>query len=93
MSHHVHVGETKYHDEFLRRVREAREAVGYTQVEIADLLGIPQDHYKQYETRSMMPHELIPRFCLAARVSLDWLMTGRSAQAGRPFHPRRRKSE
>ena len=90
MTHHVHVGESsKFHDEFLRRVREAREAVGYTQVEIATGLGIPQDHYKQYETRSFMPHELIPRFCVITRVSTDWLLTGRGE---RPFRPRPHRS-
>ena len=91
MTHHVHVGESsKYHDEFLRRVREARNAVGYTQIEISDLLGIPQDKYKQYETRSMMPHELIPRFCLATRISTEWLLTGRGDH---PFRARPRKTQ
>ena len=66
----------EYQAEFKARVRQAREGAGYTQGELADLLGIAQDTYKQYETRSLLPHRLIRRFCLACRIDESWLISG-----------------
>ncbi len=46
--------------------------------EMALLLGITRDTYTKYEGRgaSLMPHNLIVQFCLACRVSVEWLLTG-----------------
>jgi hypothetical protein len=44
---------------------------------MATILGVKQDRYKQYETRSPLPHEFIAAFCLAANVTEHWLFTGR----------------
>ena len=46
--------------------------------DMALLLGITRDTYTKYEGRgaSLMPHNLIVPFCLACRVSVDWLLTG-----------------
>lgn len=66
---------SKFLQEFAARVKEARERRPYTQEEIADLLGIPQDKYKHYEKRSMLPHHLIHRFCLLCGVDEAWLYT------------------
>ncbi len=46
--------------------------------EMALLLGITRDTYTKYEGRgaSLMPHNLIVPFCLACRVSVEWLLTG-----------------
>jgi transcriptional regulator with XRE-family HTH domain len=65
-----------YKAQFLRRTRLARERSGCTQAEIAELLGIKQDKYKQYESRSFLPHRLVPPFCLATHVTIRWLLTG-----------------
>jgi len=45
---------------------------------MALLLGITRDTYTKYEGRgaSLMPHNLIVPFCLACRVSVEWLLTG-----------------
>jgi hypothetical protein len=45
---------------------------------MALLLGITRDTYIKYEGRgaSLMPHNLIVPFCLACRVSVEWLLTG-----------------
>lgn len=48
---------------FTAAVKAAREAKGLTQEQMATLLGLKQDRYKQYEGRTLMPHELIPIFC------------------------------
>ena len=62
---------------FIERTRFAREESGLTQQEIATILGIKQDTYKQYETRSPLPHRYVPAFCAATHISEAWLFTGR----------------
>ena len=68
--------EAEYKQAFMARVAEARIARGWKQWQMAKALGIPQDQYKQYETRGMMPHRHIWPFCMFANVSFEWLMTG-----------------
>jgi hypothetical protein len=76
--------EVQFKQEFTDRVRLARIARGWKQWQAAEALGLPQDKYKQYEGRSLMPHYLIGRFCLVTRIDPNWLMTGRGE---RPIQP------
>lgn len=69
---------------FIRRTQMARFDTDYTQKAIADLLGIEQDLYKTYETRSLIPHYLIPRFCAVCNISIHWLMTGIEVEGIKP---------
>ena len=69
--------EAQYKQEFMERVAEARIARGWKQWEMSEALGIPQDQYKQYETRGMMPHRYMWRFCQFARIDIQWLLTGK----------------
>lgn len=73
--------------EFIARTKLAREATGMTQTEIAMALGVDQGRYKQYETRSLLPHEMIGRFCAITRVTEKWLTTGVGAAPARPMPP------
>jgi len=66
---------------FTARVKAARTARALKQWELADALGMTQDRYKQYETRSYLPPHLIARFCLICRVNPEWLMTGNGKMA------------
>lgn len=66
--------------EFIERTKTARTRSGLTQDEMAKLLGLDQGTYKQYETRSLLPHRYIPAFCMITRVSESWLLSGK----GRP---------
>ncbi|MBN8955257.1 MAG: helix-turn-helix transcriptional regulator [Rhizobiales bacterium] len=66
-----------YKSDFIARVKEAREARGVTQEWLAERLGIEQDKYKQYETRSFLPHQYVEMFCLACGISETWLFTGK----------------
>ena len=68
--------ETQYKQAFTARIAEARVALGWKQWQMAEALGMPQDKYKQYEGRSLLPHHLVRRFCLIARVDMEWLMSG-----------------
>ena len=68
----------QYRAAFAARVRQARTAARYPVNEMALLLGVTRDTYTKYEGRgaSLMPHNLIVPFCLACRVSVEWLVTG-----------------
>lgn len=70
------MSETEEKAFFIGRVRAARTARYESQEEICRLLEIPQGTYKQYETRSYLPHRLIPKFCIACGVDMNWLLTG-----------------
>ena len=68
----------EYRAAFAARVRQARTVARYPVDEMALLLGVTRDTYTKYEGRgaSLMPHNLIVPFCLACRVSVEWLLTG-----------------
>jgi hypothetical protein len=68
----------EYRAAFAARVRQARTLARYPLDEMALLLGITRETYTKYEGRgaSLMPHNLIVPFCLACRVSVEWLLTG-----------------
>jgi hypothetical protein len=69
--------EAQYKQEFTRRIKASRAALGWKQWQMAEALDMPQDKYKQYEGRSLLPHHLIGRFCLVTHVDPEWLVTGR----------------
>jgi transcriptional regulator with XRE-family HTH domain len=54
---------------FCERTRAIREAMGWSQKEMAHALGIPLENYKKYEKRTPIPHRLITRYCLITGVS------------------------
>lgn len=83
----VLMGKTDYKQAFMDRVRQAREARGLNQEQMATLLGIKQSKYHKYESRSYLPHDLVPLFCLAAGVEEHWLFTGRRRQADQTQPP------
>lgn len=60
---------------FLGRTKFAREARDISQQEMAELLGIDQGTYKQYEARSPLPHWIVPRFCKITGIDPTWLYT------------------
>lgn len=72
-----------YLNEFLERVREARKRHYRSQTLIADRMGLDQDKYKQYESRSFLPHYMIPLFCDLCHITADWLFTGQGERAMR----------
>ena len=81
-----------YREQFAARVSTARRHGGFTQQEIADLLGVQISTFAKYEKRAnapsptMLPLWLVENFCLACRVRIDWLITGKGRmQARRHF--------
>lgn len=98
----VVMGKTQFKQSFMGRVKQAREARGLNQEDMAMLLGMGQSKYHKYESRSYLPHDLVPQFCVAAGIDMHWLFTGRRRRADPPetsmapskpaAAPRRRKS-
>lgn len=72
---------SQFDQDFIGRTRLAREDAKFTQIQIARLLDIPQDRYKHYETRTPLPHEFVEKFCIATRVTIEWLYTGDEKKA------------
>lgn len=61
---------------FIRRTKQAREARFDQQKPICIILGLEQGTYKQYESRTPLPHRFILKFCAAVGVEVEWLLTG-----------------
>lgn len=60
---------------FCARTKELRIARGWTQMQMAEALGIEKAAYSKYENRSPLPHWLIPRFCLFCDTTPDQMFT------------------
>jgi transcriptional regulator with XRE-family HTH domain len=74
-----------------RRIRNIREAMGWTQQEMASALGIPLETYRKYELRSMMPLHVILRFAQITHHSLDYIISGQyQSPIAEPGLPTRR---
>lgn len=83
---------SEFQANFIGRVKAAREARYGSQEEICEVLAMKQPTYGKYESRSLMPHSLIPRFLLACGVSYEWLFSGRGiGPAWQPVWPQQKK--
>lgn len=59
------------------RLRQLRKGRGWSQAEMAALLGVPHERYKKYETRSPIPAYLLPKLAHLSGRSLTYILTGR----------------
>jgi len=66
-------------EEFLARIKAAREAKGLSQTEMAAILGVPQGTYHKYECRTLMPHKLLAKFCFHVGVTVNDIYYGTAA--------------
>ena len=73
-----------YEEAFRRRVRNARALYTENPKEMARALGVREDTYYRYESRTMLPHHLMQRFCEITGVTLEWLVNG--PKPGQPSH-------
>jgi integrase len=62
-------------EQFIARVKKAREAE-FSAEEMEILLGLPKGAYLQFETKSLLPHHLMLRFCLFTGVDPVELLGG-----------------
>lgn len=80
---------------YQQRTQQARLESGYTQKEVAELLGIGTDRYKKWENRggSSMPIEYHDNFCFITGTRRDWFMTGKGPRAEKPRIARQPKKK
>jgi DNA-binding XRE family transcriptional regulator len=74
---------SEYRRNLLRRTKELRENSGYTQAEMADFLNIKVEAYKKYESRSLLPHRFIHKFCRLVKVTEELFLEGKQQAAVR----------
>lgn len=75
-----------FRQHFLARLKKLRQRAGYsTQAAFAKELGISANNYAQYETRTLLPHSLIPEVCELLNVSPWMLLTGQPGQMSPPL--------
>ena len=72
----------EYEEMFIARTKALRALAGMNAKEMATALDVPYERYKKYESRTPLPHELLERFALIARVTVDFLITGRRVGPG-----------
>jgi hypothetical protein len=82
------MSETEEKLAFIQRVKQARMARFETQAPMLTILELDQGTYKQYETRTPLPHRHIPKFCAATGVSMEWLLTGEGKGPNLPQYVR-----
>ena len=75
---------TKYKEAFCVRLGALRRAAGYTQVEMANMLGIPRDTYAKYEKRSLLRHDLISHVAEITGHDVWFVLTGKPHQNDAP---------
>ncbi|MHB8727619.1 MAG: hypothetical protein ACYC9K_01120 [Sulfuricaulis sp.] len=62
---------SEFRVEFIKNTRRLRVKAGYGEAkEFAGYLGIPYATYAKYETRSLLPHYLIPKFCQLVHIPI-----------------------
>ena len=86
------LGRSDYTSQVTARTRKLREAKGWTQSQMALALGVTEEAYRKYETRTPLPLALVERFALITERSVHFVITGKEGtpqaiepSAGRPF--------
>tara|TARA_A200000113_G_C8791985_1_gene331204 strand:- start:269 stop:670 length:402 start_codon:yes stop_codon:yes gene_type:complete len=72
-------GDTKNREQYIARVKLARENSGLKHREVADLIGCSREAYTNYESRRPMPQKYLAKFCEATKARSEWLLTGKGA--------------
>lgn len=72
----------EYEAMYIARTKALRVLTGMSAQQMATALGVPFERYKKYESRTPLPQALIEPFALIARVSVEFLVTGRRVGPG-----------
>lgn len=73
---------SKYAEDFRSRLTQARKDAGFTQETFAAALGLSRDTYAKYETRSLLPQELIAAAAGLTDIPLAYLLSGSAGNSG-----------
>ena len=70
--------EKDFNAAYLARVRELRIARGWTSEQMANALQVPPDRYRKNESRTPLPHYLVPRFAQLVGRDIAFILTGQT---------------
>jgi transcriptional regulator with XRE-family HTH domain len=73
-----------FNNDYCGRVKRFREETNMSAAEMADLLDIPADRYRKYESRSPLPVYLVPKFCRIVGCDLEHLILGKARDRMKP---------
>lgn len=74
-----------FNNEYCGRVKRFREETNMSAAEMADLIDVPADRYRKYETRSPMPAYLMAKFCRIVGCDLEHLLIGKPRERVKPI--------
>ena len=72
------LSEKDFNAAYLARVRDLRIARGWTSEQMANALQVPPDRYRKNESRTPLPHYLVPRFAQLVGKDIAFILTGTS---------------
>ncbi len=76
-----------FKESFCARLKDARSAAGLNQAALAHRLGLERETYAKYESRSLLPHDLLPQTAKTLGVSIAYLLTGKDGDSPLPAAP------
>ena len=76
----------EFNRDLCARVKALRIAMDCTQEQMATALGTSVANYRKYESRTPIPHHLIPRLALMTGRDVEWILTGKKPRK-RPALP------
>ena len=79
-----------FNNAYCERVKRFREETNMTAAQMAELMGVPADRYRKYETRSPLPPYLIAKFCQIVGYDLEHLVLGKPKERIKPVIVARR---
>jgi hypothetical protein len=77
-----------FHKRLIQNTRKFRLKAGFEDMkEFAEYLGIPYAAYAKYETRTPLPHHLIPKYCRLTQIPIKTLFEVEPARSKPKLHP------
>jgi hypothetical protein len=76
--------EAIFNSQYCGRVKRFREETNMSAAEMAELLDVPPDRYRKYETRSPLPAYLVGNFCRIVGCDLEHLILGKPRERLKP---------
>lgn len=73
-----------FNNSYCDRVKIFREETNMTAADMADLLGVPAERYRKYESRSPLPVYLVATFCKIVGCDLEHLILGKPRERLKP---------
>lgn len=73
-----------YISKLCARVRELRLKKDWTQAEMAKTLGVSEEQYRKYETRTPLPHFYVETFARVTDTTIEYVLTGEDRRAAKP---------